>query len=403
MNFMSKAGELIRWLIWRTLQLKFFGKIRPRVCHIPSFLIEGETKKGRSNLSIIVFARREIVEYFSKQLFTGNLKIRFLGRKAFREIPKLIASNSPDIAIANASDSFSEFFSSNLFFVAPLVDFTLDVSDQWENILARMSRSKRKRIRKIQGLGYTFEITNDRERLKSFYKEMYVPRVLKRHEKAARVVSFAECERLFQSGGLLLVKTKDGACISGAIYVPHGDELYIPVLGISEVEQYLTEGGHTALHSLILWAKQQGFKVIDYSISKPFLSDGIFCYKREWGMKIKPYRGRDAEIYAIKFCNFNEGSRSFLSDNPFIVASNGNDLRGLVLPDSNIKDLRETYYTPGLSGLIVLFPSHDAPSIRYDQLKKPNLKSDSSKISPSLKSFINLTFKSGYETYFFDF
>jgi hypothetical protein len=394
----SAIKEFVHRFIWRLLKSRFFNGIRPVVCHIPSFLIEGETRRGRRNLSIIIFARIEVVEYFTKRIFADYPSINYLGRKTFQEIPKVITRYNPDVVIANANDSFSEFFRSKLFFVSPLVDFTLDISDSWDAILARTSRSKRKRIRRIQKLGYDFEVTNDLERLKLFYQKMYVPRILKRHEKAARVVSFAECERLFRSGGLLLVKSKFGENISGAIYVPRGDELYIPTLGISNVDQHLTEGGHAALYFLILWAKQQGFKIIDYSICKPFLSDGIFRYKKEWGMKIKPYKGQDAEIYAIKFLNFKEGAREFLLNNPLII-SNG-DLKGLVLLDHSIQDLRSAYYTPGLSGLFVLSPIQGTSN---PQLKRISLKNNKCEIAPTLRSFISLAHENGYEVFLLDF
>lgn len=323
-----------------------------------------------------------------------------MGRKTFHNIPSVIAYISPDIALANTSDIFSEFFLSNSFFVSPVVDFILDISDPWDTILARMSRSKRKRIRRIQKLGYTFEVTNDIEKLRSFYYEMYVPRILKRHEKSAKVICLAECERLFRSGGLLLVKS-NGEYISGAIYVPRGNELYIPTLGISKIDQHLTEGGHVTLYFLILWAKQQGFKKIDYSICKPFLTDGIFCYKKEWGMKIRPYKGQDAEIFAIRFCNFGCGVRDFLLDNPFIYMD-GEHLKGLVVLDSDIKDLYKEYYVPGLKSLIILSLTHDLPIFQSQHPSMFCLKTNIEAASP-LNFFIKMAAEEIHNAYYLDF
>jgi len=394
-------SSAISRIVWRTIQTRIFDKTRPKICHTPIFQLKGQTKRSNHDLSIIVFAVRELAEYFSKLIYAEEPEIKLLGKTTYQDIPLVIANSNPDIALVNASGIFSEFLLSNRFFILPYIDFTLDVSDSLDSILAGISRKKRKRIREIEKLGYTYEITKDSEKLKSFYNEMYVPRILNRHGKSAQTVCFSECQRLFRSGGLLLVEL-DGKYISGAIYVPHGNELYIPMLGISKIDEYLTRGGHAALYFLILWAKQQGYEKIDYSFSNPFLKDGIFQYKKEWGMKIRPIKGRDAKIFAIKLCNFREGTQDFLKENPFIC-TDGEDLKGLVVLDSNIRDWYNTYYVPGLSGLIVLSLIRYPPRSQLTQLHKFPLKDDFSQISLPLSFLTEIASERVYDVYHLDF
>ena len=307
----------------------------------------------------------------------------------------------PDIVFLAANNVFSDFFLSKNFFVLPQLNFILDMSGSLELTLSRMDPSKRRLLHKIEKRAYSYEITNDIEKLKMFYNKMYSPHILSRHGKSAELVSFNECKKLLKKGGLLLAKLDDNY-VSGALFVRNTDELYIPILAVNEPDKNLKKGvGLVPLYFLILWGKKMGFKLIDYGSCQPFLKNGLFRYKKEWGMQLRSIKNKQSRFLAIKFCNLSSGTIDFLLENPFVFESN-NQLEGLAMLLSN-ENLLKTYKVPGLSKLIMLNSSSNLTKIQLKQLHKLNFEHDFDQLTPSLVFLLEIASKKGYEAYTFDF
>jgi hypothetical protein len=383
-------------IIWRLIQVSVFDVVRPKICHTSIFQIKGKTKSLNHDLSTLVFAKEEIVHYFSTLSYSDEPDIKYLGKVTFHSIQSIIENAKPDIVLVDANKIFTDFLLSNGFFILPHIDFVLDISDSWDLIYGKMDRDKRRVIRKIQKLDYTYEVTANFKKFKFFYYNMYLPHITKRYGKSANIVSFVEFERLFRKGGLLLAKL-NGEYVSGAIFVIHGKTVYIPILSVKEVDKYLAKGAsHAALYFLILWAKQHGYKWVDYGSCSPFLKDGLFLYKKSWGMQIRPIEGLDAKIFAIKFCNFKKAVREFILKNPFIFIDSSK-LKGLVMLNSTPEDLHRIYIVSGLSGLIVLCP----PNKNYSGLQRLHL--ETVKFPPPLGFLMNMIAKEGYHLYSLNF
>lgn len=79
--------------------------------------------------------------------------------------------------------------------------------------------------------------------------------------------------------------------------------------------------GQAALFFLIKWAKGNGIEYLDYGLCSPFLKDGLFAYKKEWGMSIcsRP----ECFASALKLFSVDEACLSFLQGNPFVVLDGG--------------------------------------------------------------------------------
>lgn len=111
-----------------------------------------------------------------------------------------------------------------------------------------------------------------------------------------------------------------------------------------------------ALLFIIEWAKTQGIERLDYGVSLPFFRDGIFTYKKEWGMCVNEQR--DQPVCALKLNALNECSLSFLRMNPFI-AVDGKKLKGVVLIDykateAELQQIYSRYFLPHLDSLIII-------------------------------------------------
>jgi hypothetical protein len=140
---------------------------------------------------------------------------------------------------------------------------------------------------------------------------------------------------------------------------------------------YVEKGALTASYYLTIeWAKDQGYDRIDFGYCRPFLRDGVFTYKKRWGMKIENQErpmGRGA--FGLKICRFSKSVRSFLAENPLVFV-NQDKLKGLIvtvntqpLAFKDVQRLVRTHNIEGLDELIILSPqgfTRDARKISDD-------------------------------------
>jgi hypothetical protein len=204
-------------------------------------------------------------------------------------------------------------------------------------------------------------MTQDTAKLEYFYHHMYLPYIKERFDKLSFLSNFDGMLRLFKKGQLLLVRKEDDY-VSGAMLVRSGrDNLFFHSLGIKEGNiEYLQKGAITALYYFsILWAKQNGYNWMDFGSCRSFLKDGVFNYKKHWGMEIK-INNRSRNVIGLKVCNDCQAVRNFFKNNPFIYLDRGK-LKGFIAFDKNqllttekIKLCSKNYSIPGLDCLTIV-------------------------------------------------
>lgn len=357
---MDNVGiNIVNHIFWRVMQSRVMDKIRTVICRTPVFRLEGKTRTSQFDLSTLTFAGEETTRYFSELAYSDEVKIKYLGKTTYHSIPSAIADEKPDIVFAEFDRMFSKYLYRR-FLLLPYIDTVLDISVPWDVILSRMRRDRRRGIREIKDRSYIYEITRDIEKFNLFYYKMYLPFCKKRHGKKARFIPVIYSKKTFQKGGLLLVKL-DGKYVSGILYGLNKNTLFVPQHAVYlGRDEYIA--GQAALYFLMRWAKEKGYRQIDYGSTPPFANDGLFRYKRSWGMKIRPV-SRFQKILGMRLCNFGNAVRDFLKENPFIFLDSER-LQGLVLLDSNETDLRSIrhhYHTPGLSGLVIFHAPENTP------------------------------------------
>lgn len=329
------------------------------------FLFKGNEKYSGVNLKSLVIGSRTMARYLSNLIYSGNPELKEVGQASLRG-PNLESSFFPevDMILEVTHRSFSQFLPTDGFIIIPKeVYFTLDLSDPLEMIFGKLNRRRRRSIRTIEKLGYSYEVTHDKAKFKLFYYKMYYPYITKRYRDLAKPESFAYLKPLFRNGGLLLVKRND-RYISGILHCLQNETVWTPCMGIFEEEardEYVRRpAGDALLYFLILWAKNQGYKRLDYGNSRPFLNDGVVHYKTEWRMKVHE---RGEWVILASLCNFGRGVRSFLVNNPFMFLDQQH-LNGCVFVDrqhpvtkGEVEHLFKQYYISGMSSLFVFSAS----------------------------------------------
>jgi hypothetical protein len=223
--------------------MRMFDGVRPKIIRSDAYRLEGKMRFSDSVFSTVVVGSKVSVEYFSKLFYVDGSKVEFLGKLSFDKVASSVGGAKADLTIVETSGVFSRFLHDKGFFLAPRVDFVLNIVDSLENIQNRVAEGKRRKLKQVAKAGYTFEVTKDPSKLKSFYYDIYLPHMLKRHSGSALPISFSDCKELFLSGALLLIKSGE-ECISANLVIPHGNELWEPILGVRDVDNQFTLGSY---------------------------------------------------------------------------------------------------------------------------------------------------------------
>jgi len=321
------------------------------------FRIEGSVKTSGSNLVTMFIGEKTAAYYFAFLVYSGKPEVKKVDNVPCTKIFAYPFTVSVDIVFIQTERMFMEKLKNTGFTVMPKVNFVLDLSLVLDEIIKKMSRRRRRDIAKMEKYGYSYELAETGEALDFFYSKMYVPYIQTRHHEGAAVDSLHNLKKLFRKGGILFVK-RGGEYVAGILYHITGKIVHAHCLGIYDgAEQYLKEhAGQASLYFLILWAKNQGFLELDYGPTRPFLSDGTFMYKKEWGMKIRDQPNQS--IYALKLCNFKKATRDFLLNNPFIfideITMNGLMVMDKTLPPTELTRICRTSCIPEIQSFFVL-------------------------------------------------
>jgi hypothetical protein len=374
---------ILKDIAWRIVSTSPFDPIRPRICHSNMYRLIGKTKRSKHELSTIVFGRRETSEYFSKLVYLDEPMPEFLGRRNFSNIPSFLEDAAEDVVIVETDWSFLGFLRDNGFLVLPQINFALDITGSWETIQGRMARSKVRRMSGVVEAGYTFEITKDLEKLRSFYHEMYLPHMYAKHGKSALPVSYLECKRLFLGGCLMLVK-RGQEYAAGIILVPQGDELYEPLIAVKGNRKQMTLGSYAATYYTIVFGMKEGYSRVNFGNAPPFMHDGLFQYKKEWGMQIRPLKGSGSQVLGMRLFGKSKALMDFLSENPFVFVQ-GDSLKGVFLLDPADRRLPNVSNIVGLSSFFVISSSYLGSN--YPQLEESYAEKHSFQSKMSLRDF----------------
>jgi len=341
--------------------LFFVSKFRLSV-----YLLQGREKWGGNSLTTLFLGDERGVLFFSDLLFSEEPVKESLGKVFVWKIKARLNLEIPgtDLIFIKMDGLLSRFLPRKGFIIIPeWILFMMDLSRPRQEVW-NLSRNKNKtlgeNLNKIKKQNYSYEMTRDPSKFEYFYHQMYLPHAWKRFGKVTVLTNFRDMEKAFKKGQLLLIK-RGNEYVSGNILKIDHDTVFSVSLGIKEGKiEYLKQGASTACYYFtILWAKERGYRWVDFGHCRSFLKDGVFNYKKRWGMGIK-LSTQLRTVFGMKVCNFHQGVKTFLEKNPFIFVEQ-EKLKGLILVDQNhpltleeAQSLVKTYSIPGLDCLIVL-------------------------------------------------
>ena len=323
------------------------------------FSIKGEVQNNMPVLNTLFCGTKEHAHQFAHLSYANVWEFSSLGKSPSHLIRSLKSTGLAPIVVICKAKAFATRFLRQGFLLVPGVTFTLALDRPLNMLMEDFSRRRRRDIKKLRELDFTYTIsTNNRNDLSLFYWKMYLPYTKERFGKSAFLKTYAGMSALYRrNGGIIFVK-RNGKHVAGMLFQIRGEKLYALSLGMARDKDGVFGGlaGQAALYLLIEWAIANRLKVLDYGVTLPFLRDGLFQYKREWGMHIeeKP----EQIFWAVKFTSLNDGALSFLENNPFVFLD-GCKLKAAVFLShrptrTELQEIFTSFLFPKLDSLFVV-------------------------------------------------
>jgi len=265
-----------------------------------------------------------------------------------------------EINVVYMENFLEDKFLKNDFWLLPNIDFTLNFSsNSLDQVISRASRRRRRDIKKLQTVGYSYRISkNNNKDFDFFYWNMYLNYIKNRFGKATIPTSYTKLKRAYNKEGGIIFINKEKKPIAGLLFQIKRKTLYGKCLGFSMINQSHSSGlaGQAALFFIIRWAINEGINKLNYGNTTPFFEDGIFRYKKEWGMDISQHSNQF--FCALRLNKLTEGVLVMLKENPFIFLENG-VMKGFVLLDhkpkmNDLQGITSQYWVPKLDTLVVM-------------------------------------------------
>lgn len=311
----------------------------------------------------VVYAGLEYAKPFLKEiLFESEPEEQAIGRAPLWHYRALAGTASADIVIVAGARHLVRRLPRRQAIVMPeFVRHVLDVQGSWAEVQSRFRKTVHKNdLRRIRKFGYTYDVSHEDGHFHEFYHQMYLPTMQSRHGAMSMPTDFEEAYQYFRHGMLFRIKRGE-EWVAGGVCHRQGDALLLDVIGVRNADAQLIEEGAMAAryYAAIHWANQNGYKLVNFLGSSPFMNVGQFQYKRKWGTAVYVPPHLHRQIW-MKVNRSSPAVSQFLKDNPFITIDPAGNLDGLIVVDDRRNVTAEMkaewdsrYAMPGLQSLVV--------------------------------------------------
>ncbi|MFQ5612895.1 MAG: GNAT family N-acetyltransferase [Anaerolineae bacterium] len=351
-----------RTLIPRLHTAKEFARVLARP-YLTLYELQGQGQEGP--LSVVYAGLGYARPMLESLLFVEAPQAREIGRLPPWRLHEVSRLPDSDLVIVEATKHLIDRLPRQQALVLPWwIDLILDVRGDWESLKQRFHRSVRGQdLRRVRKFGYEYDVSHRDEDFEAFYHKMYLPSMEARHGGLSAPLPQDEAYQYFRHGWLLMLR-REGRYVAGCICYAQGDAVKFREIGVLDGDlQLMREGAQGAVYyAMVHWANQQGYAAVDFLGSWPYMSSGIFRYKRKWGSAVSLSPHEHKRIW-IKIQRATPAVCRFLEHNPCVVIDAEGKLHGLIVtpdPDGVTAEMeakwRSLYETPGLENLLIRSP-----------------------------------------------
>ncbi len=242
----------------------------------------------------------------------------------------------------------------------------------------RLERKLRETGRRIRKEGFDCRSSNALHDFNIFYYDMYLPTAQKQFDDLAIIEPYEELKSTFLEGrGVLLFVMENGSPVAGSLLFFQDKTLVSYRIGVLHGDRdYIKRRAQSATDYFdILFALEHSCDLYDMLGSRPFLEDGVYRHKREWGSMVSHYDSLKTWVY---FFILDRGDKTahLFEKNPLIIHTKKGlmGLLGMVdaaeLSVEKKKELIKKHYAPGLRGLVLMSPGSSAPTeLSFDEIQ----------------------------------
>lgn len=292
----------------------------------------------------LMFYDRDTVDASVRQniMYTASLPRFLKERYAAKTCPKDADILIVDHLMEVGSDAQATTLAPHINAVLP-VQKTID-----EQLALIRSKGHRRRLQASMKKGITCRKTHSLADFNLFYDVMYEPFVHDRFRYGASIVARETMRRMFMHRGYLLLVEEEGIPVSGAfIYTSRKDRgvMYYWKYGLAhskELSPNVFGERNAAQEAAVLkHAIDEGFREIDWGLTRAVPTDGIFTHKKRMGCDFKKTPG--APDFRIMV---NADARGRLLARFPLVVTQDQELVGLISHEGDLsgkrgKDLAE--------------------------------------------------------------
>lgn len=198
------------------------------------------------------------------------------------------------------------------------------LAPDWENVVAGFRKNTRSTdLRKVRKYGLSFQTTSDPDELAYFHDHLFEPYTRQRFGHLINGDTRDEVIHFGVNEGVLLKVMAGEQWVAGVVLSQWQDEMHFLWLGLPEgLERGLADAALSGIYLFSLQhAHAQGCSEMDFSLTRPLLSNGIYHYKRKWGARLID-DWPQAEFH-WSFHSLSPAVRRFLAEHPMILRERG--------------------------------------------------------------------------------
>ncbi len=335
-------------------------------------LVEGIMKDTDLTVRCLFIDRKALSKYMMQKIYSGTPTIVKRWTIYIPSIKKIIRTSSHriDMCVAVLPLSWEKEFGKLCDFkTQEMVRQSLPLSSSDDVTNGRVNKKLREKGRRIKKEGFDCRISNDLHDFDTFYYDIYLPTAQKQFGDLAIIEPYEELKSIFLEGrGTLIFVLENGSPVAGSLIFFQDKTLVEYRLGVLHGDRdYIKRGAQSAINYFeIRFALESSCDLYDMLGSRPFLEDGVYGHKRQWGATVSHYDELKTWVFFFILDRGDKTARLF-EMNPLIIDTENGLMCLLGMADAaelspeKKKELIKKYYAPGLKGLIFMSPGSSAP------------------------------------------
>lgn len=166
------------------------------------FLIKGTVKHNNRSTTILFIgkekAARARASYFADVVFTQIQSLEYLGEFLYRHVTPSVFKNA-EIVVVDANMESTKKLLEKDFLLLPQVHFELDLTRSMSDLINRFSKRRKRSIKKIKSLNYSYVIFRNNDKFFDFYYwKMYLPYIRRRFGLGTQPCSYTHSKAFFK-------------------------------------------------------------------------------------------------------------------------------------------------------------------------------------------------------------